>query len=91
MKQLVFSTQEKRRKTKMRLFGNLNNHVDFPHRFMHLPQPLGVRFEEQRIAAGEVNRVFAAWRESMGSSRRLPASTTVQRTAISRRVNANDA
>lgn len=44
---------------------------------MHLPQPLGVRFGKQRIAAGEVNRVFAVWPERSGPDRKCITSAGV--------------
>src|SRR5476651_366372 len=54
-----------------RVLQVLKNHIHLAHGFFHFPQPFGVRFEKQRVAAGEVNRVFAVRRKATASRQEM--------------------
>src|SRR5690348_9243996 len=47
------------------------DHIDLAHGFVDFPGAFGVGFEEERVAAGEVNRVFTIGREAAAARQKM--------------------
>src|SRR6476660_6492251 len=58
------------------------DHIDLAHGFIDFPCAFGVRGEEERIAAGEMNRVFTVGGEAAVARQEMHHFCLLDRTAI---------